>query len=584
MRQQRPAVLVTTALEESWPSDEPVLFLGEWCRLYSRAHRWKPLDAELVPYHWDDREKLARDHRYVQALNERLLPDIAERLNRLHGVRHSLKYWRLVVGYWLSNFTVVVFDRWEMIRRALAFGPVDRTLRVQIPRQRVVASDTRRFLDLIHSDAWNHALCADLIEGWTDVSVETISCQSSAPSTEAAPAPPGRRPRFLPGFATRLLRWPRVYFLIGTYLPPAAEARLQLRLGQLPRHWTPPRTPEVAFDPEQRRWTLSAGELQESFEEIVRTLIPSQLPTAFVEGYAEVVEAARRLPWPARPRLIWTSNCHFSMDLFKFWAASKTEAGCRLVTGQHGGAGTELVHGAYSYQANVSDVHLTWSGQPADNPSERAVGMFKRTRPRTSKSSSGMALLVTSTFARYAFDTRSTVIAGQELKYLEAQYRFVECLTPAIQEHLQVRLKPRDFEWDATQRWKDRFPDVELDHGASPFQKQAARARLCIVTYNGTTYLESMAMDVPTIIHWDPAHFELCDDAVRHFDSLRRVGVFHETPESAARQVRDVWDDTERWWRSPHVRDAVDGFSLRYCHKPRNLVARLADVLTANAS
>ena len=38
-------VLVTTALEETWPPhNQPVLFLGEWCRLYSRKLIWKELD------------------------------------------------------------------------------------------------------------------------------------------------------------------------------------------------------------------------------------------------------------------------------------------------------------------------------------------------------------------------------------------------------------------------------------------------------------------------------------------------------------------------------------------------------------
>jgi hypothetical protein len=34
--------LVTTALEETWPDDnQPVLFLGEWCRLYSKKPLWE---------------------------------------------------------------------------------------------------------------------------------------------------------------------------------------------------------------------------------------------------------------------------------------------------------------------------------------------------------------------------------------------------------------------------------------------------------------------------------------------------------------------------------------------------------------
>ena len=43
-------VLVTTSVEETWPEGEPILFLGEWCRRFSRRHRWSGLDAEVIDY------------------------------------------------------------------------------------------------------------------------------------------------------------------------------------------------------------------------------------------------------------------------------------------------------------------------------------------------------------------------------------------------------------------------------------------------------------------------------------------------------------------------------------------------------
>ncbi|SVB59599.1 uncharacterized protein METZ01_LOCUS212453, partial [marine metagenome] len=50
-------LLVSTALEASWSDTEPMLFLGEWCRLYSRRDRLLSADTLVLPYHWDDRRK-----------------------------------------------------------------------------------------------------------------------------------------------------------------------------------------------------------------------------------------------------------------------------------------------------------------------------------------------------------------------------------------------------------------------------------------------------------------------------------------------------------------------------------------------
>ncbi len=41
--------LVTTALKETWRDDEPVLFLGEWWRLYSSHDLCATLAAAVLP-------------------------------------------------------------------------------------------------------------------------------------------------------------------------------------------------------------------------------------------------------------------------------------------------------------------------------------------------------------------------------------------------------------------------------------------------------------------------------------------------------------------------------------------------------
>ncbi|MFZ4819972.1 MAG: aminotransferase class III-fold pyridoxal phosphate-dependent enzyme [Limisphaerales bacterium] len=94
-------VLVTTAIEQTWPKQGHVVFLGGWCLRYSRQDAWSKLDHSIAPYHWDDRTRIPEDLAYVSDVYERLLSGLASRLNEIHGVDHSLRYWRLVVGWWL---------------------------------------------------------------------------------------------------------------------------------------------------------------------------------------------------------------------------------------------------------------------------------------------------------------------------------------------------------------------------------------------------------------------------------------------------------------------------------------------------
>jgi putative transferase (TIGR04331 family) len=113
--------LVTTADERTWPKDisKPVLFLGEWCKVYDRKKIWSQIDYEVVPYHWDDREALLKDNFYLRGIHEKILSELTTALNKIHSVNFSKKYWRILIGPWLYMFVEIVFDRWSMLGKAV---------------------------------------------------------------------------------------------------------------------------------------------------------------------------------------------------------------------------------------------------------------------------------------------------------------------------------------------------------------------------------------------------------------------------------------------------------------------------------
>ena len=73
-------------------------------------------------------------------------------------------------------------------------------------------------------------------------------------------------------------------------------------------------------------------------------------------------------------------------------------------------------------------------------------------------------------------------------------------------------------------------------------------------------------MNIPTVIFWNPNHWEIRDSAQPYFDELKEVGIFHETPESAAQHIISVWDDVEYWWSSKTVYKAVQKFCGRFSY------------------
>lgn len=167
-------LLVTTAIEDTWGNDEDILFLGEWCKLYERKAVWSTRKHKVLQYHWNDRIKLKNDFDYLQALNKKILTSLTNKLNKLHSVNHSERYWNIILGYWLNLFTAVLYDRWFMIKRAEESGLVNRCLLLNPKNINCTANDTTEFVSVILDDPWNEAIYSELIKNWNSIDYEIL--------------------------------------------------------------------------------------------------------------------------------------------------------------------------------------------------------------------------------------------------------------------------------------------------------------------------------------------------------------------------------------------------------------------------
>jgi putative transferase (TIGR04331 family) len=475
----------------------------------------------------------------------------------------------------------MLFDRWTSIAQALQQHDISETV-VFIDRDgAMVPNDMSEFLGLFVGDSWNHYLYAAILQQFTAVrctSLEPLLHEGACSGSLVSPLRRSARERLKDWCARAAgsLARDTDAFLIGTSLPPLDEIRMYRRLGQVPQRWRSVPCVRADWDESQRQW-LVAGDNRNEFEACVRTLIPQQIPKLYLEAYPELMGQVGGLPWPQRPKLIWSSNSYNSDDVFKAWAAQKAEAGATLVAGQHGG---HYGIGRWSFNEEhdiaISDSYLSWGWMPPDLGKVRPVGQLKSKQPLNVRHAAQPgALLVGCTMPQLSYVMYSAIVAPQWLEYFEDQCTFVAQLPQAIRDALTVRLYPEDYQWNQEGRWRERFSGLRLESGQSSIDSLIRQSRLYIATYNATTYLESFAMDVPTVIYWNPFHWELRDAALPLFEDLKRVGVFHETPESAALHVAKIWADVDAWWNGPELREVLERFKAQYCSSPPDLLGQV---------
>jgi putative transferase (TIGR04331 family) len=566
--------LVITSLESTWPSDgRPILFLGKWCLRFDRKFIWNNLNFEVARYHWDDRIKLHKDYIYLQELYDFLFPLVSRQLNLIHGVNYSLRYWRIIIGHWLNGFIHILFDRWEMLRIVFLEHEIVGIRTIKNSDSYYVPNDMMDFNRLHASDYWNENIYTKILDWlriptekvYEDANIDFIYNYNYDLYTISSKFKKLIK-NVINNIGKYLIR-DQDYFFIATHLGYYNEAMLQVNLGQMPMIWHSSRLAPINYDESFRKWNLAFKNDNDKFVEFVCSMIPRHMPKAYLEGYNTSIANIEKLSWPKNPKAIFTSDSWANDDLFKIWTAQKVEKGSKFVIGQHGGGfGTMSWVASEEHKLLISDYFISWGWTDKFSRNIIPYGVLKNLNKKlTPDLHNGVALLVGLSIPRYSHRLSSSpVSAGQWEYYFADQCQFVDSLPVNLRNQLVVRLDPTDYDLCQQVRWKERFPDLKVDNGTVSFNHLIKSARICISTYNGTTLLETLSLDFPTLIFWNPKQWELRGSSAPFFEKLKSVGIFHETPKSAACMLVTIWDDIESWWENPAVQNARREFCDKY--------------------
>ena len=570
--------LVTTALEETWPENGKVIFLGEWCRLYSRKKYWENLDSVTLTYHWDDRSRLYADYLYANQLYEKILPILSRHLNITHSENRSMRYWRILIGPWLAYFIHILMDRWLSIENALENYSISETIIINGIEDSQIPNDMAEFCDYYQEDIWNHFIYSEIIK-YKKISFKTKEILREVGKVNLKRKTLREIIEESYWKISKRFMSQRDVFVKNSYLGRINEAKLHLKLGQLPQFWNEISAIKTNNQKEKRIWRLSI-ENANLFEDFLIGMISRQIPKAFLEGYHLLKQQVQNSPWPTSPRTIFTSNILWHDTVSMAYVASKVDEGSRLVYGQHGGVyGIAKFSFAEEHEIKISDKYLTWGWCKLKTDKCIPVGINKPIKKCDDTwLSKDQLLLITLDLPRYSYRLCSESAINYK-NYLNRNVNFVKSLSNKLQEKILVRLTPREMGWSLSSRWIAHFPNIKIDQGRTKIYQLMMRSRIVVLTYNQTGFLEALAMRIPTVLFCDLNTTPLNGGAIPYYDELKRVGIMHDSPESAANHVNLVWDRVDDWWLDGDIQSVVHKFSLNYCRKSDDILDRIKNLL-----
>lgn len=579
--------LATTALSEFWDTRRELIFLGEWCRRYDRRADWEGLNYRTMTSPWENHERFFAAMRDLDQCGERLIERLADYFNSVHRISRSRRYWRILIGPWLMHYTHTLYIHYVHLCEAFRQFP-DLATWVMDPKSFRVPVDYEDFHQLHIHDENNLQLFSQLLDGMgyrfpayplntgrkpaTDKKGSHIrrSVRSWNPSTWIADLALWSRRRIC-----------RVAFY-EMCVPDETVERLTRAIGvraaslQFPANWSfPPFDP--AFD--RRRNLLASIPSSTPFEHLLICHLPQNLPTVYLEGYSmarqEIMDS-----FPKRPDILVSAAGWYGNDMFKFLAAEAADQGSRLVTAQHGGGyGIYRMLAAEAHEVRIGDTFLAWGWADHENGACRnlpALQTSARAGRQTHPAASGMSRTVLYVSTEYPRYMPRLQVGSQGEAYVEWQQRFFSALPKSIRPSVLFRPYPHNFGRGIRERLSENFSTIALDNGV-PFEQRLNQCRMAVIDHLGTTFLQALAANIPTVLFWDPVRWEVRKEAEPYLEDLWKAGLWFHSPETAAARVAEVYQDPSAWWHSELLQRTRSRFVERYARARNDWMECWAD-------
>ena len=258
-------LLITTSHQKTWLVNEPVVFLGEWCKKYDQKHIWSLMDAVVSPPHGLNSKQRIDDIDEMDTLFKSILKDLSIQLNRFHGVSYSIRYWYILLGPWLNSYLRVIMNRYKTLEYVLNNYGVSKTIFLANKHLSLTPKNYIDFRMLINSDLWNNNIYINILNDFKGhkIGVATVNNDdiidykiTNTASSENIKSRVYNKIKHMFAKSAEVFKKNSDAFIVSSYLPALDEIKLQVLLGQFPQKWFSPKLVDFSVNFTDRKKTI----------------------------------------------------------------------------------------------------------------------------------------------------------------------------------------------------------------------------------------------------------------------------------------------------------------------------------------
>jgi putative transferase (TIGR04331 family) len=606
MSDKKSRYLITTANEDTWVFDKPILFLGDWCTLKNREHVWSDLDYEVVPYYWDDQDFFLQDTQEIRGLYEEILSNFCAILNQYHNLEFSERAWRIILGPWLQRMIGIIFDRFKILEFAFSNYNISGISYTEDSLYDKITFDLVDFGNEAKTDNWNYLIYSFLYINIFKNNYQNCQSKSLGLSNylefkkinkvkKNADLKSIIKPKLLYFyiFLSNLLMRKNETYLYSVYLGGKTNIlKLNYFLGNVPlivksfySNYKNKLNNNLTVNIKVRK-ELGSSLYKKSdigSNNAVLLIMMKVLPLCYLEGFNNLYLITKnKFLYPKKQKQIITSVGLWQDELFKIWAAQKVQRGSVLIAMQHGGEyGSSLFSLYEEHEIDVSDKFLSWGwGSKLEKVIPVPMLIRKSNIDNKVNCNNSEIVIVCTVLIRYLTSLHpGNIIGGKKEKYYNKIVQFLEYLVRNNKQFI-VRTFPTEKERgdSISERLKHDIPNIKIS-STDNYNKLINEAKLVIHTYDGTSFLEGILSKNPCMLLVDPSITPLRDSAKPFFDKLVGVGICHYSTDSLISKIDNIDNDFNKWWNEENVISVREMFANNFAYNAVNPVQYLSNVI-----
>ena len=143
-----------------------------------------------------------------------------------------------------------------------------------------------------------------------------------------------------------------------------------------------------------------------------------------------------------------------------------------------------------------------------------------------------------------------------------------------LRKNLIFRLNLKNFGWNIKDKIEKTDPKIRFDKEIN-FYKSISNKKLLIFNYNGTSFLEALSLNIPSIIILDENIWQIRESEQKYFNLLKEVKILYTNQKDISNFINKSFNDIDKWWNCRALQHNIRTFCTRFIKYDEKLLNKI---------